>query len=358
MKRPSAAREFRLQTASLLDSKPKFAGLGGCFVVLAGLALLDTSLELFTVPLRAADWASLAFTLISVGAPIYAIYLAAHWDWTHLRAIFMIVAGVIGQFGLQIIGGLILRSHHAPLLGALVTNFAVVGLLTWAMGIGALISCLLRDKNMIIPVAIFLAAFDIFLVLTPVGPTHQILTSHPEIIKTIGYPVPTVHSQPHHFAPVVPFVRIGPADFLFLGMFFVLLWRYRMRMKQTLLWVVPVLIGYLFVVAEYGDASIGPFSLSALPALLPIGLVVLIVNRKEWVLSKQEWLATLGVALVGVGLIVFGLSRAPAPKPPAGLSPQAASQVGSGPGATPPPASQGQSPSHSQSVPKSTPGPR
>jgi len=50
----------------------------------------------------------------------------------------------------------------------------------------------------------------------------------------------------------------------------------------------------------------------SMPALVPIGLVVLLVNRKEFKLSKDEWASTAVVGALGVGLLIWGATR---PKP-------------------------------------------
>ncbi len=298
------------------ESKPRFdiRNLGPFFAVLGLLALLDTSLNFIALPLKQAAWASLALSVITVGAPIYALFLASKANWTAKMAGTVFGVGIVIHLGLQ------LASSHIPihsklgLLGiALLANLSQIGLLTWCLALGALISTLLKDRNMILPIAIFLAAFDAFLVLTPIGFTHKLLTAHPEIMHHIAYQVPMIPTK-LRLSPVVPFARIGPADFLFLGMFFIDLNKYGMKAGRTFLWIAPTLVGYLLFVSIFGSIKIGPLSLNALPALLPIGLVVILVNRHEWKLSPDEKRSTLIICIAALALLSFGfwkLSKVP-----------------------------------------------
>ena len=52
-----------------------------------------------------------------------------------------------------------------------------------------------------------------------------------------------------------------------------------MQVKRTVLWLLPVLSLYLFAVLMWAIA---------LPALVPIGLTVLLANRKEFDLNGEE----------------------------------------------------------------------
>lgn len=293
------------QKQSWFDAK----GLWPFFAILGLLALLETGLGFLALPIRVAEWSSLGLTVITVGAPIYALFLGSKARWNWKMATVLLAVGLVIHFGLDTVAGRIHSSSDiVMMLAGLIGNISQVGLITWCLAIGALIATLLKDRNMILPVAIFLAAFDVFLVLTPVGITHMIIQSHPEIVQKVAYKVAMVHTQ-RHLGPIIPFVRIGPADFLFLGMFFVDLSKYGMKTVRTFLWVTPTLLGYLFIVAMFGYVHIGPLSLSALPALVPIGLVVVLVNRSEWKLSASEKQSTLIVILIALAILGFGFYR-------------------------------------------------
>src|SRR5690606_34224615 len=125
-------------------------------------------------------------------------------------------------------------------------------------------------------VAIFLAGMDAFLILMPYTPQAQIVAQNPEVVGNLGLRVPAVKSAVPGEAPVPIGVQdlgfVGPADLFISAMFFAALFRYRMRPRQTAIWLGPVLVAYLFVVLLSG---------MPLPALVPIGITVLIVNWRE-----------------------------------------------------------------------------
>ena len=56
-----------------------------------------------------------------------------------------------------------------------------------------------------------------------------------------------------------------------------------------------------------------PIPLGPLPALPPIGLCVLLVNREYFKLKKDEVAATVVITLLLAGLLIFAATR---PKPP------------------------------------------
>jgi hypothetical protein len=255
-------------------------------------------------------------TAVYVTAPIWALYEASREIWTWKRALLLIAIGIAIHL-------LVLLPVHPPrsllqYAGArAVAGIAQAGLLTWCLGLGALLASLLRDRNLILPVALFLAAFDIFVILTPGGPTRMFMTNHPEVFARIAYAVPRpTYSGPELGSGITG--RIGPADMFVLAMFFVALGRFGMRAAATFRAVAPALILYLFVVIVFGSMRIGPIRLDALPALVPIGAVVLFINRKEFSLTRDEKLSTGLVALLGLGLIIFGATRHRGDGPPSG----------------------------------------
>lgn len=331
--------------STLADGRPRQTwfdakGLWPFFAILALLALLEIALGFVALPLKVAEWSSLGLTLVTVGVPIYALFIASKAQWNWKMAAALLAGGLVIHLGLDTIAGRIHSGSDFVMIGAgLMGTVSQIGLLTWCLALGALIATLLKDRNMILPVAIFLAAFDVFLVLTPVGVTHILIQSHPEIVQKVAYKVPMMHTA-RHLGPIVPFARIGPADFLFLGMFFVDLNKYGMRAARTFLWVTPTLIGYLFIVALYGYVHVGPISLGALPALLPIGLVVVLVNRKEWKLSPSEKKSTLVVILLALSILGFGFWRL-SQGSPAGPSPTDSGPTHSGSAPKPAPAQPG-----------------
>ena len=242
--------------------------------------------------------------LLFIGIPVLSLFKAADYPWTAKLAWAFVVVGALAHFGLGIPAK---QGVFGVGFGSAIANaVAQAGLVTWSAGLGAFLSTMLKDRNLLLPVSLFLAAFDMFLVLTPVGFTRRLMEAQPALLPTIGLAIPKVQSHPV-FGAVPATAYVGPADLLFMGMFFVALHRFEMRPAATFRALVPTLAVYLAVVL-----FVGP-----LPALVPIGLCVLIVNWKCFSLNKEEWISTGVVALIGASAVIWGATR---PAPPAAPS--------------------------------------
>lgn len=292
------------------------------FSVLAMLAVLRVVLGLIPVPLAFVPAASLLVTMFFVFVPIVALFRVAGHAWTPRLAAGLLAGGVATHVLLGYAAQGLLRNEG--LAAVFLTAFAQAGLLTWCLGLGGLLATLIREKNMLLPIAIFLAGFDIFLVLTPAGPTKYVVENRPEILQAVAYQVPSVGTA-------APLAYIGPADFLFLGAFFIALFRFQMQTKRAFYWMVPTLIAYLLTVVLFGGVRIGGIALGALPALVPIGFCVMLTNLREFRLNRDEKLATLVVALLAIGFIAFGATR-PAPVREEGAAPKTGSSATADPG--------------------------
>lgn len=274
-------------------------------LVVAGvLALLRMGTAYLSVSPGMAVFLSVLSTLVFVVWPILAIFRAAGDRWDAKAGFVLLGVGVLLHAGGILAAKYLL--HDQGFFAVLLIALAQSGLLLWCTALGALLSLMIKDKNLLLPVALFLAGLDMFLVFAPVGIARQIVERNPELFKNVAYALPKVSSG----APtgvIMPMAYVGPADFFFLAMFFVAICRFNMRVHETLKWIIPVLLGYLAVVMLAGGVQLGPISLAMLPALLPIGLTVLLVNRKEFKLAKDEKAATVVVGIIAVGLAAAGI---------------------------------------------------
>jgi len=276
-------------------------------LVLLGLVVVDVLLGVAQFPIEWDRFLSPIITAIYVTAPIWALFEASREKWNWKLAVRFIVFGVLIHL-------LVLVKLHPPttqfqfICARALAGLIQSGLLTWCLGLGALLATLLKDKNLLLPVAIFLAAFDIFVILTPGGPTQQIMAAHPEMFSKIAYTIPRAGFIGAEASSAIA-ARIGPADMFLLAMFFIALNRFEMRAAATFRAMAGALVVYLLVVIVFGKYRLGPIRLDALPALVPIGAVILIVNRKEFSLTREEQLSTAVVAVIGVGLIGYGATR-------------------------------------------------
>ncbi|MCH7904804.1 MAG: hypothetical protein IH944_09595 [Armatimonadetes bacterium] len=284
------------------------SGLAHFFAVVAVLFLLRIALAYIAVPVGVAPALSLLNTVLFLGLAIYGLYRAASHEWKPGLAIGLLLVGALAHAGGEITVSSLPDSGLAIVA---VSAIAQAGILVWCLGLGALLSLGIKDKNMMVPVAIFLAGFDIYLVFNPSAPMFSFLRENPELVRRLLMAVPSANVDGAATGTVQNLAYIGPADLLFSATFFALMFRYGMRAKRTVQWLIPVLLAYLLIVIYLGpETAIGPFSLSMLPALVPIGLVVLLVNRKEFKMERQEVLASIGVAVLAVSLASYGVYRA------------------------------------------------
>ncbi|RYG44150.1 hypothetical protein EON79_15490, partial [bacterium] len=210
---------------------------------MAFLAALRMVIGLVPIPLDMLKAASIVISVIFVIVPIGAIFMAAAYRWERQSAFVAVGVGVASQFLL----GFAAQKAADPLSGGFLMAGSQIGLVAWCLGIGALLVSALKDKNMILPIAIFLGLFDIWLVFVPEGIAGQVARGNQEPLKKIAYsvPAPAVEAQ-GGFAQ--PMLFIGPADFLFMAMFFVALYRFKMRTRATALAMLPTMAAYLLIV--------------------------------------------------------------------------------------------------------------
>ena len=278
-------------------------GLTIFFLALLGLALFRVALGFVGVPTSLVFISALLVTAIFVSVPVFALYRAADHPWTSKLGIGFFIAGLVIHFGLfGLVRGEILGTGVWAAIGGAISQ---QGLMIWCVGLGALLATLIKDKNLLIPVSIFLAGFDVFLVLTPIGPTKQILEKAPEVLPAIGLNIPKVQSTPT-MGPVEAFAYVGPADFLFMAMFFIALFKFKMKTRQTLIALVPAILIYLVLALLLGP----------IPLLVPIGLTVLLVNFSEFRLNKEELLSTGVIVLLVIAAIGYGMTRQAPPAEP------------------------------------------
>ncbi|HXH61302.1 MAG TPA: hypothetical protein VNI20_08075 [Fimbriimonadaceae bacterium] len=285
------------------DGFRRYLTLVGCLFV------LRVVLGFVAVPLGMVHTLSVVSSIVFVGVPLYALYSAADREWGSRQGLIVLATGAAMH-----VAAALLVSYVLPQQGVwtvVAHAFGQTGILFWTLGIGVLLSIFIKDRNLMVPVALFLIGFDAFLVFNPSAPTAKILRLAPRSFTQVALAtVPAVKAEGQPMGQVQDLAYVGPADLLFLAAFFCLLFRHRMRTRQTLLWLAPVLIAYLLVVLIFGDKTIGPVRLAMLPAMVPIGVTVLLVNRKEFKFAKQEVGGVIGVALIALLLAAFGIYRA------------------------------------------------
>lgn len=302
------------------EEEPAGAGpLWGFLGALILLALIKTGLGFVAIPFSLLTITEGLVTVLFIGIPVYALYRAASYRWTWKLAVSLILGGLLVHVGLQLLGGTVLRGHGVG--GALLLSLRDVGFFTWCVGLGALLTTMLKDQKLLVPVSLFLIGLDIFLVLTPIGPVRQILERAPEIPAAVALNLPKVSSTAGGGA-AAPFAIIGPADFVFMAMFFIALFKFGLNARATAIALVPAILVYLVLALFIGSV----------PLLVPIGLTVLAVNLKSFKMNTEEWASTALVVVLVAGLIWWGATRpAPPPEPLRPASGQGAPESGGSP---------------------------
>jgi len=266
------------------------------FGTLIALAIIRVVLqEVGNVPFAIVPVANVVMGCLFLGGPLLALCFAARDEWTPKMGLAYFCGGVALQISCYFLQDRFLQHNGIP--AQTVNALGQIGLPIWCVGLGALLAMLIKERNIVVPIAIFLACFDMFLVFSPLGLTHRFIKSSPDTLAIIAAQVP-VASHGTSGNRVSPGALAGPADFMFLAMFLVAIFKHNMQGRRTVMVVIPTLLAYMLLVTVIH---------TALPALLPIGGVVLLVNWKEFQLSKEEKISTCFVAVMGILMFTWGM---------------------------------------------------
>lgn len=322
----------------------KRSGYADFALILGVLALIRFLLPRIPVPISVKPVADILLTVVFLAFPLIAIYRAMSEQPKPKQALYIFLVGVLIHGGLVALDVLVFQGKGVA--SSFLAPLKPAGLQIWCIGLGALVAALISDRNILIPIGIFLIGYDIFLVLTPLGFTQKLMQAAPDLLKQGGMSIPAASTS----APISGKAEIsgivGPADLVFLGTFFLAMFRFEMKPYTTLRVMIPVLLSYLLFVTVTGIA---------LPALVPIGLVTLIVNWRMFNMNKEEMASTAVVAAIVAGILIFSATRpksqvAPSQKVGVPESQRSAKSLGSG--------VEGQPQSPAPRDERSTPSPR
>lgn len=253
-------------------------------LLLGSLFLLAVVIPLTPIPNEWLYAGRIVSSVLFVSLPILAIYYLGMLGWTWQRALVTLIASASAFTALTLLA----RDLAAPpIVAAIVAAILQLGLLAWASSLGILVASAIRDKNLLLPIGIVLATVDIIAVLAPIGTVKRALETETgrAVFEMISFKVP-------QFGSATPAAQIGPADFLFLAMFFAAIHRFGMRSRETLFAIIPGLLIYLGIVLFFGQFYVFGIPLRALPALVPIGILVIATNLREFKFSREEKIMT------------------------------------------------------------------
>ncbi len=171
------------------------------------------------------------------------------------------------------------RYVHPPLLRSLGMG------LTITLGcafLGILLSRIIREPNVLLPVALVSMPIDYLGAMTSIGFTQNMVAHHPKMVQNLSVPVPAVGSGLH--GGLHPLGFIGPGDALFMAFFFAVVLRLNMNTRGTFWLMYGLLTATMLVVLRTGIN---------IAALIPMGLTVLIANGRFFKLKREEVFATI-----------------------------------------------------------------
>lgn len=157
--------------------------------------------------------------------------------------------------------------------------------------LGILLSPIIREPNVLLPVAFIAMPIDYIGAMTSIGFTQNVVNKHPEIVHQVSVAVPTAGGV----SGLHPMSMIGPGDVLFMAFFFAIVQRLQMNMRGTFWWMYGLLTVTMLMVI------IGNWNIAA---LIPMGLAVLIANFTSFRLQRSEVFASLYAAIIVLALVI------------------------------------------------------
>lgn len=162
---------------------------------------------------------------------------------------------------------------------------------------GRLLALIVRERNILLPVALVAGLADIFTVFA--GPTGKALEKAPKLVEKLSVAIPQMGSAagPAGAQGLTHVATAGLGDFIFLAFFLAAVWRLGLRYRATV-WgiLVATAMGMLAVLL-----------LPRIPALPLLPFIVtgfLVANTGAFNLTRSERLQVIAVVL-GVGIVLL-----------------------------------------------------
>ena len=160
--------------------------------------------------------------------------------------------------------------------------------------LGILLSPIIREANVLLPVALIAMPIDYLGAMTPIGFTQNAVSQHPGVVQAMSVPVPVTGSATHGGGGLHPIGFIGPGDILFMAFFFAVVLRLGLNVRGTFWWMYGLLTATMLFVLVSGVN---------IAALIPMGLAVLFANGRFFKLKREEVFATLYAGILILALV-------------------------------------------------------
>ncbi len=247
---------------------PLLIALGLVIVSTAAFMLLQLWLALATVQLRPRPVVSALLTVVFVlGLGVTFVFVHPHKGWP------LVVNAPL--FVLQ------------PLLMGICITLGCAFF-------GILLSRIIREPNVLLPVALIAMPIDYLGAMTPIGFTQNAVANNPKLVQAVSVQVPAVGGGASHAGAMHPIAYIGPGDALFVAFFFAVALRLSLNVRGTFWWTYGLLTATMLIVLITGIN---------IAALIPMGLAVVIANFRFFKLKREEVFATLYAAAFILALV-------------------------------------------------------
>ena len=209
--------------------------------------------------------------------------------------------------GLQDLGGMIVMAGLwlglSRLAGRSEVNQLLIGpaasvvFLLLCLFMGRLISRILREANILLPVCVVAAAADIFTVYW--GPTAKFLEAAPQVVRSLSVAIPEIGSAagPEGAAGLTFVATMGLGDFIFLAVFLAAGARLGFNLARTA-WTIGIILA-----AGLASFFFVP-TVAQIPLLPFVAAGFLIANWREFRLTAEEKRNLLYAALI-IGVIAI-----------------------------------------------------
>ena len=164
-----------------------------------------------------------------------------------------------------------------------------------AVSIGVLISRIVREFKMLVPIAVVLATVDMYVVfggglVTQAENGNDVAA---KLMNSLTVKLPTIHPA----TGALPMqLELGFADYLFIGLFFACFVKFGAPSRQTFQVLCCTLAGVMLFV---GLQSV------EMPALVPIAAVVLGMNIRAFKFARDELFAMMYAGIIVAAIIVI-----------------------------------------------------
>jgi hypothetical protein len=183
-------------------------------------------------------------------------------------------------------------SHGANMALAILSTPLMGISLTFSLtALGILLSKIVRDPNILLPVAVIAMPIDYIGAMTKIGFTADVVKHHSKIIQHVFVNLPTMRG-------LAPIGMIGPGDVLFIAFFFAVAKNLNMNYRGTFRWMYGLLSLTMLEV-------IGLFGVSIdIAALVPMGIAMIAANRASFKLQRSEVFASIYAGALVLALVV------------------------------------------------------